>query len=219
MVALITSQPAMDLLVFGASGKTGRLVVEQALARGHAVRAFVRRPVALGFDHPQLSIVCGDIQDATAVREALVGHSTVISCLGARSPIRRSPAFTEGVRCILAALKGSPDARFIYLSFLGVPGGRDQLRSPFRQVARVALRGAIADHAANEAQIRASGLAWTIVRAPKLTTVPARRQYRTGEQIHAARRFPTMSRGDVASFMLDEVERNQFIHRTPAILP
>lgn len=209
----------MDLLVFGASGKTGRQVVEQALARGHAVWAFVRQPVALVLDHPQLSIVRGDIEDATAVRNALVGHRTVISCLGAQSPVRRYPAFTEGVRCILAALRESPDARFIYQSFLGVPGGRDQLRFPFKQVVQVVLRGAIADHTANEAQIRASGLAWTIIRAPKLTTGPARRQYRTGEQIHAASRFPTLSRADVASFMLDEVARNDFIHRTPAILP
>lgn len=209
----------MDLLVFGASGKTGQQVVEQALARHHAVRAFVRQPAKLVLDHSQLSIVRGDIQDATAVKGALVGQRTVISCLGAPSPVRRYPAFTECIRWILAALSDSPGIRFIYQSFLGVPGGRDQLRFPFKQVVQVVLRGAIADHAANEAQIRASGLAWTIVRAPKLTTGPARRQYRTGEQIRAASRFPTMSRADVATFMLDEVERNEFIHRTPAILP
>lgn len=204
--------------MFGASGKTGRQVVEQALARGHAVRAFVRQPAAL-LPRPQLSIVRGDIRDGAAVKGAVVGQRTVISCLGAPSPVRRYPAFTEGIRCILAALGDSPGIRFIYQSFLGVPGGCDQLRFPFKQVVQVVLRGAIADHTANEAEIRAGSLAWTIIRAPKLTSGPARRLYRTGEQIQAASRFPTMARADVAAFILDEVERPEFIHRTPAILP
>ena len=110
-------------------------------------------------------------------------------------------------------------ARFIYLSFVGVPDGRHQLRFPFKQVVQVVLRGAIADHTANEAAIRISGLAWTIVRAPRLTTGPARGRYRTGEQITAKNRFPTMPRADVAAFMLDEAERNEFVKRSPAILP
>ena len=212
-------QQAMELLVFGASGKTGRQVVEQALSRHHVVRAFVRQPAKLALDHPNLSTVRGDIEDATAVKRALVGQQTVISCLGAPSPFRRYPALTDGIRCILAALSGTPSTRFIYQSFLGVPGGRHQLRFPFKQVVQVVLRGAIADHTANEAHIRASGLAWTIVRAPKLTTGPARAHYRTGEHIQATNRFPTMPRADVAAFMLDEAERNEFVKRTPAILP
>jgi uncharacterized protein YbjT (DUF2867 family) len=209
----------MDLLVFGASGQTGHHVVEQALARGHTVRAFVRRPATLPLDHPQLTLVPGDIQDAAAVGRALAGQQTVISCLGAPSPVRRYPAFTEGIRHILAVLSANVGSRLIYQSFLGVPGGRDQLRFPFKQVVQVILPGAIADHTANEAQVRASGIAWTIIRAPKLTTDPARRHYRTGEHIHAAGRFPTMPRMDVAAFILDEVERNEFVQRAPAILP
>jgi uncharacterized protein YbjT (DUF2867 family) len=209
----------MELLVFGASGKTGRQVVEQALSRQHVVRAFVRQPTKLPLVHPNLSTVRGDIEDATAIQAALAGQPTVISCLGAPSPVRRYPAFTAGIQCILAALRETPGTRFIYQSFLGVPGGRHQLRFPFKQLVQIVLRGAIADHAANEAQIRASGLAWTIVRAPKLTTGPARAHYRTGEHIQATNRFPTMPRSDVAAFMLDEAERNEFVTRAPAILP
>lgn len=102
----------MELVVFGASGKTGQQVVKQALARHHTVRAFVRQPAKLLLDHPQLSVVRGDIQDATTVKDALVGQGAVISCLGAPSPVRRYPAFTEGIRRILAALSDSPGVRF-----------------------------------------------------------------------------------------------------------
>ena len=53
----------LKIIVFGASGGTGRHVVEQALETGYKVTAFVRRPEKLGVDHPNLTIFQGDPQD------------------------------------------------------------------------------------------------------------------------------------------------------------
>jgi putative NADH-flavin reductase len=74
----------MKLFVVGATGRTGRQVTEQALARGHSVTAIVRN--AGSFD-PQdgLKIVAGDPLDVDQLASALVGHDVVVSCLGQRS--------------------------------------------------------------------------------------------------------------------------------------
>ena len=49
----------MNILVFGASGRTGRELVKQALAQGQTVTAFVRHPASFDLAHPQLKVVQG----------------------------------------------------------------------------------------------------------------------------------------------------------------
>lgn len=77
-------QPITNLVVLGASGRTGRLVVEQALAAGHLVTALVRSPEKLTLRHPKLRVVVGDATDSSALSRALEGAVAVISTLGSR---------------------------------------------------------------------------------------------------------------------------------------
>ena len=74
----------MKLIIFGATGGTGRQCVDQALAQGHEVTAFVRQPEALTVQHPDLTIIQGDITDQGAVQRAILSHDVVISALGTR---------------------------------------------------------------------------------------------------------------------------------------
>src|SRR4051812_20747907 len=75
----------MNVIVFGSTGPTGKLVVERALAAGHSVTAFARRPEAVVMKHARLRIAQGDALDAASVAAAVPGHDAVISCLGARN--------------------------------------------------------------------------------------------------------------------------------------
>ena len=61
----------MRLLIFGASGQSGRELVRQALERGHAVTAFVRQPSGIPSAHPKLRVIQGDVGDPSAVHSAL----------------------------------------------------------------------------------------------------------------------------------------------------
>ena len=72
----------MDLLVFGASGRTGKLVAKESLEKGHHVLAFVRNPTKLDFSHPQLEVVQGDVTSVTDVDHAVQRSQTVVSALG-----------------------------------------------------------------------------------------------------------------------------------------
>jgi putative NADH-flavin reductase len=75
----------MNLTVLGATGGTGRQVVEEALAGGHQVTALARDPGKLGLQNPRLRVVQGSIQEASAVEEAIAGADAVVSALGPRS--------------------------------------------------------------------------------------------------------------------------------------
>ena len=90
----------MNLVVFGASGKTGREVVRQALARGFIVTAFVRDTGRLPFAHANLRLVKGEITDPKAVAKVIEGQTCVISTLGVGKPLRHDPGVIEGVRTI-----------------------------------------------------------------------------------------------------------------------
>src|SRR5262249_29734473 len=147
----------------------------------------------LQVEHPRLTRIPGDVSDAPAVTRAVAGTEAVICTLGASNPLRPYPAFRAGVRHLLEAMRDTGVGRLVYLSFLGVPAGRHQLRWPFRSLVPLLLRGSIADHEANEAAIQQSELAWTIVRAPKLNNGSPTGSLRSGEDLRAPNRFPTVS--------------------------
>jgi len=74
----------MKLLIFGATGATGRQLVEQALQQGHEVTAFVRNPAKMTTQHEKLKVVKGNIMDCHSVGAAVAGQDAIFSALGVR---------------------------------------------------------------------------------------------------------------------------------------
>ena len=116
----------MKIVIFGASGGTGRQLVEQAVAAGHEVRAFVRNGAVP--EGPRVHVQRGDVVDASAVDRALEGQDAAVSTMGASNPFRPYPAFQQGIQNILAGLARAGVRRLVYMSFVGVPGGARRLR-------------------------------------------------------------------------------------------
>ena len=180
---LTKNRSQMKLLIFGASGHTGRELVRQALERGHSVTAFVRQPSKLASPHPHLRIIQGDVGDATAVRAALPNQDAVVSALGVGTPLKHDLTVIDGVRHIVQAMEADGPRRFLYLSFIGVTESRAAVGVVLRYIAPIPLREEIADHEAKEKLVRSSTLDWTIVRPPKLTNGPRTGKYRSGENV------------------------------------
>jgi putative NADH-flavin reductase len=209
----------MRVIVFGASGATGRHLVGQALAQGHQVTAFVRNAARLDARSGQLIVVVGDVGNVTAVASAVAGQDGVLCALGAASPLRRDRTLVEGVRHIVRAMEQSGVPRLVYLSFLGVREGRSQLSGVGRYlVAPVLLRNVVADHEAKERIIRQSSLDWVIVRPPLLTNGARRGSYRSGSDVRATSVVPRISRADLAEFMLRQLSEDTYVRRTPAVM-
>lgn len=107
----------MTILVVGATGATGRLLVEQLIARGHAVRAVVRSPGRLPevlMSHDRLSIIRAGILDLSDAEMAQVvsGCDAVASCLGHNMSWkgvfgRPRRLVTDATRRLCAAIKAN----------------------------------------------------------------------------------------------------------------
>lgn len=91
----------MNLLIFGATGGTGRALVEQALDQGHNVTAFARDPSKVRVTHANLRVLKGDILDYNSVENALRGQDAALSALGIR--VQVLPLIIIVVLCQLIA--------------------------------------------------------------------------------------------------------------------
>jgi uncharacterized protein YbjT (DUF2867 family) len=208
----------MNVLVFGASGKTGREVVRQALVRGYRVTAFVRQTARLPLDHASLRLVTGELTDPTSIARAIAGQHAVISTLGVGTPLSHDPVVIDGVRTIVRAAEHASIARLLYMSFIGVSASRDAAGFLLKQLATTVLRHEVADHEIKEAAVSECLVDWTIVRPPKLTNGRLTAAYRVGEDIRARWPLPMMSRADVADFLLRQLSDGAFIRRAVRIL-
>jgi putative NADH-flavin reductase len=209
----------MRVLVLGATGATGRHLLDQALARGHQVTALARNPAKLHRRSPDLTVVQGDVTDPLAVERAVTSQDAVLCALGSSTPLKHDPALVAGVGNLVGAMERLHLRRLVYLSFLGVHHGRRQL-SPLGRylVAPLLLRKVAADHERKEAIIQHSTLEWVIVRPPRLTNGRRTGTYRSGADIQATMVVPRISRADLAEFMIGQLNGDTHLRRTPAIM-
>jgi uncharacterized protein YbjT (DUF2867 family) len=205
----------MKIAVFGATGGTGREVVKQALAAGHQVTALARDPARLDIVNPNLAVVAGSVLEAGPVQQTLQGADAAIVSLGntANNP---DDVVSQGTQVILHAIKalGGPQ-RIVVVSSLGVGESKDQVPFAFKMLMKTALRKPMEDKERQEAQVKASGLDWTIVRPGGLTNGPAAGQYKSGldPKISAGQ----VARADVAAFVLRQLTDDTYLHKAPAI--
>lgn len=209
----------MKVLIFGASGGTGRELVKQALAQHLMVTAFVRDPGSFAIPRDRLNVAPGDVVDSARVEQAVRGQDAVLSALGSSRSLTRHPELAEGVRNLVKAMEQEGVRRLVYLSVLGVGASRRQLGWLDRSiVVPLVLRNVVADHAIQEELITRSSLDWVIVRPPRLTNGAHTGRYRSGEGIKAGWRSAFISRADVADFMLKQLIDELYVHRSPAVM-
>lgn len=209
----------VNVLVFGASGATGREVVKQALARGHSVRAFVRDPGKLQITHAGLATTVGDVTEYASVERAVGGTDAIASALGSGNSLGSHPELIDGVRNIVQAMEHAGVRRLLYLSMLGVDGSGRQLGFLDRYIVLpLLLRNVMHDHAKQEEIIKRSPLDWVIARPPRLTNGLYTGKYRSGEDVRDGTLLASISRADVADFMVKQFTDNRYVHRTPAVL-
>ena len=205
----------MKLLILGASGPTGRHLVDQALAAGHEVTAFARSEARLPTSAPRLVTAIGDATEARALEGAMAGHDAVLSALGAGNSLRSEIA-SRAVAALVPAMRARGIKRVIYLSAFGVGETLEQASLVQRLAYRTLLRRIFADKAKADSMLRQSDLDWTLVYPTVLTNGVRTGKYRIGERL-AMTGMPRISRADVASFMLAQVSSAEWLRRTAVI--
>jgi putative NADH-flavin reductase len=207
----------MKLLLFGATGGTGRELLKQSIAKDHEVTAFVRDPSRLGdIAHPDLRLVTGDVLDPAAVRNAVSGHEAVLIAIGAGP--KRTTIREQGTRIVIEAMQAASVKRLVCLSSFGVGDSRADLSFFTRYVVvGIFLRHAFADHERQEAVVRNSALDWTLVRPPHLKDGAHTGTYQHGLTLAYGNIKGWISRGDLADFMLKQLEDDRYIRQAPRV--
>jgi putative NADH-flavin reductase len=198
-----------SLFVLGATGGTGRALVEQALGRGHRVTAFVRSPEKLGPPRDGLIVLRGDPRSSDELRAVLPGHEAVLSALGPPG-IGPSTLVSDSARSTVAAMQATGVRRLLVVG-VAVLFEHDGVLSAIAR--RTFLRSVAKDHAAMERILDASGLDWTVARPPRLTDGPLTRAYGFADGRMPPGARLTISRADVADFLLGEVDHPEHLRQ------
>lgn len=208
----------MKIAVFGATGGAGLQVVEQALAAGDEVVAYLRNLGRLPVQHDRLSVIQGELSDGAALEEAIAGADAVISTLGPSGGSHGRP-LTRGIRNILAAMAKTGVRRLIVSSGAGARDPNDRFDLKFRFLVALlwlAIPQALADVIGLSEAVRQSGCDWTIVRVPPLHDGPRTGRIRAGYLGQGSLRL-RLCRADMADFMLKQVRDLKYLQQAPMI--
>lgn len=205
------------LAVFGATGLTGGLVVQQALAQGHEVVALVRDPGRVTLRHPSLRVMGGSPTLAADVERCVQGAHAVIHCLGIGGKGNGQPTtlVSDSVRLVLTAMQDHGVARIVCMSNVGAGGSGSWVAN--RLVIPLFLRWLIPiieDKNRMEAALRASPVEWVSVRLPNIVPGPDKpvRVSATGRGIGLS-----ITAASAARFLLEQAWSDQYLRSTPGI--
>jgi len=200
----------MNLVVLGATGRTGSLVVEQALAAGHTVTALVRSPQKVTAANPSLRVIAGEATDTSAVARALEGADAIISTLGGGGSV-----VADSTAAIVAAARQTGVRRVVVLSSWLVE--RARLDAVTRLLTGLGMGGMIKDKSVGEQLLRQSDLDWTIVYASLLSDGPATGSATVLPEQANRSMSQRISRADVAAWMIQAATTDQQSRRTVGI--
>jgi putative NADH-flavin reductase len=209
----------MRIAVVGATGRTGRQVVEQALARGHHVTALARRPEVMSLRDDRLITAAVDVLDRALLAEAMTSCTAVISTLGIGTSRAPTVVYSQGVANILHAMGTHGISKLAVISAAPVGPRAEQ---PFleRRVAMPILDRVFGstyeDMRRMEALLGASDVDWVSLRPPRLVDKTATGEYR----LDADRPLPqarSLTYADLAGALLDSLDRKD-LHRRAAFI-
>src|SRR4051794_10289867 len=210
----------MNVTVFGATGGVGREVVTRGLDAGQHVTAYLRNPAKLTVTHPNLTVITGELTDRDAVQRAVHGADAVISALGP-SLDRKATGMplVEGSRTIVDAMRAERVERYIGMATPSLRDPRDGSSVLGRLVpfmGRTFLSRAYRELLEMSQLVTNSELDWTIARFTRPTdgtrTGTIRAGYLGRDRIRAS-----ITRADIAMFLLDQTTDSRFHRAAPAI--
>jgi putative NADH-flavin reductase len=200
----------MKLIVLGATGGTGLQIVRQAVERGHSVTALVRSPERLNGFKDRITVIPGNLLNASELERAIQGQDAVLSAFGPRAPLSKADAdlLQRFAVALTSAMPRAGVRRAVVesVAFLF----KDSILPPAYVLGRLFFSQVVADASAMERIFAESALDWTMVRPPELTDKTFTGKYRVREG-HLPFFGFAISRADVADCMIKTVENHSSI--------
>ena len=204
----------MKILVFGANGRTGKLVMDRAIAMGHEVSILVRHT---GISSPAgVRVIVGDALNAEDVLSATKLQDAVVDCIGGTAPWKNQTLEHDAMQNVVAAMKKSASQRLLVVSAMGVAESKQQSPWWYRfLMVPTFLRGSTADKTAMEVVVRDSGLDWIIARPPILTDGAATNKITVLGKNEVGH---TITRADLAVWLVAQLEGEQYIGQSVVVV-
>lgn len=203
------------ITIFGASGKVGRLVVSDALARGYSVTAFVHSHS--DFDtHPALTVVQGDIHNKSDIQKALADSTAVISTLGSWGT-KQKDILTAAMLSIIPAMEAGGFTRIVSLTGADARARGDDMgliHYLSHTVIRIMNGKILKDGEAHIKLLENSTLDWTVMRAPIMNSRDSRVHMLSNKRPYP---WSTIPRKAVADALLNQLEKNSLSQQAPFI--
>jgi putative NADH-flavin reductase len=211
----------MNIAIFGASGATGTILTQRCLAVGYQVTALLRAPEKFLLSN-RIRVIQGSAFELADVSQTIDGADVVLSALGANS-LKKEDVLERAVPQIIAAMQQSaaqpkPVRRIIVLGSAGaLPSSLDKQPAWRRWIVEniiynTFLKWPVASQISQWQNISHSNLDWTMVMPPMLTNAHARGTYRIDADA-LPRNGSRISRGDVADFMMHQIDSPQWIRK------
>jgi putative NADH-flavin reductase len=205
----------MKVLIIGATGATGKILMREALAQGHEVTALARNPSAVGSEEDRLRVVEGNALDASSLEAAVAGQDAVLSALGTRSA-RATTLFSESTHNVIGAMDKHGVRRLVCITGVGVGDSKGHVGFLYDRIIRpFVVKNVYEDKERQEVAIEQSDLEWVIVRPAQLTDEPAKGEYKV--YLKGSYTATKISREDVAAFMVAQLTDDTYVHKTPVI--
>jgi putative NADH-flavin reductase len=196
----------MKIVVFGATGRTGQCIVQQALEHGHTVTAFVRDPGKLAAHSGSVRFIVGDVLERKLVDKAVKGQDGVLCALGVSRDMQPAPILSEGTKNIIRAMEKHSVNRVVCV----LSGWL------FFQSAPPMFKAVTAEHNRQFSVLRQSSVEWIAVCPPQITDYPPIGSYRV-----AVDRLPDggyrISKEELAEFMLSQLVDNEYVYQAVGI--
>jgi putative NADH-flavin reductase len=207
----------MKIAIFGATGKTGQHLVQQALDADYEVAALVRNPAKLTLQHDHLKVIQGDVLNDAAIETVIKNAEAVISVLG---PSSNKPEYliSQGTDKILTAMKRHNVQRLIISAGAGVRDPQDKIGVMDKVIGgllHLVSKNVVEDMKQVVEKVRQSDREWTIVRVPMLTDDEKQNSLRVGYLGQGV--GIRLARADMAAFMLKQLQDTAHLRQAPVI--
>jgi putative NADH-flavin reductase len=206
----------VKVLIISATGATGQILMREALEQGHELTALARNLSAMAPEDHRPRVLQGNALDMSSVGAAVAGQDAVLSALGTRST-KPTTLFSASSANLVGAMKKHGVRRMVCLTGVGTGDSKGHVGFLYDRVfLPLVLRNQYEDKERQEEILRGSGLEWVIVRPARVTDKRATGEYQvflSGDSYKAT----TISRQDVADFMLAQLTEDRYVHKTPVI--
>ncbi|NKB39149.1 MAG: NAD(P)H-binding protein [Gammaproteobacteria bacterium] len=227
---LVYASEDKNIVVFGASGRIGEVVVIEALERGYKVKGVSRKPEKLVFEDQNFTSVKGDLKDIVSIRDAINNSDAVVISVSARAPDNKPEnsmlvEFTRNLIEVVSAMENKPYIVQVGGANLMYGATYEEVKSnmhnaPFSYEKGTAMHAVLFGHQISVELYRASGLPWTVIAPPmrilgiygELDRSTSRPSFRISdtEALVAEDGSKTVYVRDLARALVNEIEEKQF---------